>query len=362
VLLASASLEAGNGGIARVGRMTLRALVEAGYPVTALSFSDDVGVDVSGCPVSGVGGSKLRFVANHLAMLPRHDLAIYDHVGLAHGRGALWPAIRRPFCVWVHGNEIWEDLQRRHKKIIQAADLVLANSVYTLARFEVLHGPLPQARVCRLATESDATCSQDVELPANGSPPTVLMLGRLETDQPGKGHRELIDCWHQIVASIPTAELLIVGQGGGLDAFKARAAQSPARARIRFLGFVPDDEIERIWQRADVFAMPSRQEGFGIVYAEAMARRKAVLASIHDAGQETNMDGVTGFNISLDDPSQIVDRLTRLLLDNDLSQRMGQAGHTRWQEHFRYECFKRRFLDALACLNGPREQEMADGA
>ncbi len=346
LLFASATLEAGHGGIARVGRMSARALIEVGYDVSMLTYLDGDGIEISGRPARFSNGSKMRFALQHAAMLPQFSCTIYDHVGLSRGR---LPDLimRRPYCLWIHGEEIWEDLKPDHKKLVHAADLILVNSRYTLDRFAAMHGSLPRAQICWLSTETD-----DIEVnpPKAAGPPTVLMIGRIEKDEPGKGHQQLIECWQRIVERVPSAVLSIAGRGSGLAELKSLADRSSARAQIRFLGFVPEDQMDALWREADVFALPSRQEGFGIVYVEAMARGIPVIASIHDAGQEVNIDGQTGFNVSLPYNDQIVDRVTRLLLDRDLRSRMGQAGRERWQRNFQYASFRNRFLKAIGPL------------
>ena len=80
------------------------------------------------------------------------------------------------------------------------------------------------------------------------------------------------------------------------DLLRAQADASAAASNIEFTGFLPQGQIDALWSRAHVFAMPSRQEGFGLVYIEAMRRGLPVIASTQDAGQEINLHGVTGFN------------------------------------------------------------------
>jgi phosphatidylinositol alpha-1,6-mannosyltransferase len=134
--------------------------------------------------------------------------------------------------------------------------------------------------------------------------------------------------------------------GAGPDASRLRklAAESPAKESIEFRGFVPEEDMVALWRRAHVFAMPSRGEGFGLVYIEAMRYGVPVIASIHDAGQEVNVDGQTGYNVSLDRPGELGDRLVELLSSPSLARQMGAAGRARWHEHFRFSAFKRRFL------------------
>jgi phosphatidyl-myo-inositol dimannoside synthase len=89
--------------------------------------------------------------------------------------------------------------------------------------------------------------------------------------------------------------------------------------------------------------MPSRGEGFGLVYADAMRHGLPVIASSHDAGAEIVADGVTGFCVSLDVPAELSRRLCELLDAPRHAEAMGQAGQRRWQEHFRFSAFRDRF-------------------
>jgi phosphatidylinositol alpha-1,6-mannosyltransferase len=73
--------------------------------------------------------------------------------------------------------------------------------------------------------------------------------------------------------------------------------------------------------------MPSRGEGFGLIYIEAMRRGLPVIASVHDAAPEVNLDNVTGYNVDLDRPDELPDRITRLLGDPDHAAALGRAGH-----------------------------------
>ena len=61
---------------------------------------------------------------------------------------------------------------------------------------------------------------------------------------------------------------------------------------IEFRGFVPDEQIEDVWASATLFAMPGVMEGFGLVYIEAMRHGLPVIASVHDAAPEINLDGI----------------------------------------------------------------------
>jgi phosphatidylinositol alpha-1,6-mannosyltransferase len=173
------------------------------------------------------------------------------------------------------------------------------------------------------------------------------MLGRVDKNQFQKGHSEMIDSWGDVTSVVPHAQLVIAGGGSGLEYLRSMVQASPARNSIHVRGFVPEAEMERMWSQAHVFAMPSRREGFGLVYVEAMRHSLPVIASVHDAGREVNVDGKTGFNVNLDKRGELAERLISLLASPDMAHRMGQEGHRRWQEHFRFSAFRDRLNPLL---------------
>jgi phosphatidylinositol alpha-1,6-mannosyltransferase len=196
-------------------------------------------------------------------------------------------------------------------------------------------------RVCWLGTE------QDVAPPParRVGPPTVLVLGRLD-EGAYKGHGALIGAWPDVLAAVPDARLVIAGGGPALPTVRAAGSASPAAGHIQVRGFVPEEALPSLWERATVFAMPSRGEGFGLVYVEAMRRGLPVIASIHDAGHEVNLEGVTGYNVDLTRPGDLVERLVHLLTNESQATALGAAGRARWHEHFRLSAFRARLVEA----------------
>lgn len=335
--------EAGRGGIARVARMTARTLIEAGAPTELLALVDSAPQEVAGQNSKPLSGNKLCFAARcHAAALPT-DVFIYDAVGPARAHPFL-PGLRRPYGVWIHGVEVWDNLSSERKRALQGAAFVLVNSHFTLNRFQDLHFPLQNTHVCPLATESN---DAPVRTPAPDGPPTALLVGRSDKLNFRKGHKEVIAAWDLVTAQIPDAELLLVGGGDGMDLLHRAVAESPAREKIKILGFVPEQDIAALWARSHVFVQPSWKEGFGLVYIEAMRNSLPVIASIHDAGQEVNIDGETGFNVDLTEREDLAARMIALLSDREMSGRMGSAGFARWQSQFRFSAFQERLSQIL---------------
>jgi phosphatidylinositol alpha-1,6-mannosyltransferase len=247
----------------------------------------------------------------------------------------------------MHGTEVWDALRPSAHRALHRAARALVVSRNTLRRHEALYGPLPSACICPLATETDEPLPST---PRRNGPPSVLIVGRIDAAENYKGHDALIAAWPAVIAAVPDARLVIAGGGSGVAAVRSLASASPAASSIDIRGFVPDADLPALWRDASVFAMPSRGEGFGLVYIEAMRQGLPVIASIHDGAREVNVDGETGFNVDLDQPEQLTERVIALLSNPDLRDRMGTAGQQRWHEHFRLSCLRSRFLPLIEAL------------
>ncbi len=343
VFLGVESLRAGNGGICRVARLMARVLgefqAEGRIRMHALAFGDrevakDLPVDVKICSGSriGFGLSAMRhaWTASHF---------IYDSTSAAQVHAL--PFVRgRPSLMFIHGIEVWESAQPKYIAAARRMTSLLTNSAFTRTRAEEIHGGFARAELCWLATEGEEEPAPST--PYLERPPRVLIVGRLAQDR-YKGHHELIACWPQVVAKVPGATLQIVGTGVILDELRKLAEASSAREQIRFEGFVSEVDLERMYANARVFAMPSRGEGFGLVYIEAMRHRLPVIASIHDAAPEIVADGQTGFVVNLDRPEELPNRLIELLTQPEFAEKVGRAGHKRWVDQFRFDAFRQRF-------------------
>lgn len=345
ILIASESFSLERGGAARVGRLTAYHAAAEGWNARLLALGDQAPISDFGLPSHTVAGSRLKFVLDCWMGALSSTHFVYNHLGIAraHCRVA---QCHRPFAVWLHGFDAWgERMLGDYGRVARAADRLISVSDFTRRRGAERVPSVADAAVCWLATEEDDLPPQRRE---PHGPPTVLILSRIDSSEMQKGHVELIDAWPAVRQAVPDARLLIAGGGDGLGPLRTLAASSPAAAGIEFTGFVPQPAIAQVWSRAHVYAMPSRQEGFGLVYVEAMRQGVPVIASVHDAGQEVNVHGGTGYNVDLDRRGDLVEHLVGLLRDQSLARRMGDAGRARWREHFCRSAFLTRIRPILA--------------
>jgi phosphatidylinositol alpha-1,6-mannosyltransferase len=351
LFLAFDSLAAMNSGIARVARLitrTVSELVAVGeVEADGIVLGGSAEPPVQGIPFRTANGSRLSFVKAVSAATLTHDAFLYDGPGMARAHGWL-PFPRKPYLTWIHGIESWPGTA--HLKQVAAAKRateLVAITAFTRRRACELSPTAARATVCWLATETDEPPAR--ERNASNSP-RVTILSRIDIDS-YKGHSELIRCWPAVRAHVPNAVLTIAGSGPGLDQQKRLAAEMKLdSSAIEFLGFVPETALDDLWAKTTVFAMPSRGEGFGLVYIEAMRWGIPVIASIHDAGNEVNADGISGCNVNLDDPHDLPNRIVELLSNPDRARTMGAAGRERWWESFRYSAFRNRFVPIVRRL------------
>ena len=112
--------------------------------------------------------------------------------------------------------------------------------------------------------------------------------------------------------------------------------------RVDFLEDVSDDELAQIYRRCALFVLPSGQEGFGIVFLEAMRFSKPCIGGDAGGTPEVIDDDRTGYLVPFGEGEPLVAALDRLISDAELRERMGRAGRRRLLDHFMFDAFQRR--------------------
>jgi glycosyltransferase involved in cell wall biosynthesis len=133
------------------------------------------------------------------------------------------------------------------------------------------------------------------------------------------------------------ADLWIGGRGPLTESLRQQARDAGVADRVRFLGFIPDDELVAYYEACDIFCMPSteRAEQFGLVQLEAMHCGKPVVATRLGTGVEyVTQDGVTGLLVEPGKVEALAEALNRLLGDANLRARLGAAGRQRVEREF----------------------------
>jgi glycosyltransferase involved in cell wall biosynthesis len=173
--------------------------------------------------------------------------------------------------------------------------------------------------------------------------PVVLAVARM---YPRKRLEDLLTAAARLRARIPDLRVRIVGEGPESARLRRLHAELRLGETVAFLGEVSRRALAVEYMRARCFCLPTVQEGFGLVFAEAMAAGLPVVACRASAVPELVLDGRTGLLVSPRRPDELASALERVLMDEALRRSLGSEGRRR-VEALDLEPVARRFLEVL---------------
>jgi starch synthase len=204
--------------------------------------------------------------------------------------------------------------------------------------------PPDRVRAIYAGPNFDPASVEDGARPASGdAPPTVLFVGR---QFHRKGGDVLVESFRRVRNQLRDARLVIAGQPiGSVDG-----------EGIRCLGDLDKNSPEgwaalaAAYAEADVFALPTRFEPFGVAFVEAMHFGVPCIGPRAWAVPEIIVDGETGFTVPVDDVELLADRLVRVLSDRAMARRMGEAARRRAHSLFTWPLVVERMLSLMTPL------------
>jgi len=265
----------------------------------------------------------------------------------------------RPYAVFIHGVEAWRRLPRRSRWGLAGADRLLFNSEFTrhgFLRFNPWAVGIP-AQVVPLGLT--------LEVPAGAAPLTdvrppgfrVLIVGRMtkaeyyenfrDATDLYKGFKQLILAMGELARHVPEAQLWMAGDGDARRDLEQWLAGRPEEPLVSFLGRVSDARLDQLYREADVFALPSEGEGFGLVFVEAMAHGLPCVCVRAGAAPEVVLDGETGLVARPRDVADVADKLYVLAKNPGLRARLGRSARQRYETLYTAGAFENRIIDAL---------------
>ena len=368
---------AGIGGIQEAGRLTAAALHEIafhqGWGINLLSLNDSPGVQTlrtnAGPEVCfrGFERARLRFVMAALDRARRSSrdmplLVLAAHPYLA--RPAVWmkgisPRIRT--ITISHGVEVWEPLPRFRRRALLKTNLILCPSRDTERKLTEIQR-VPPSKIHRLPWPLNPDFFGMAEKPASlplpqGFPQgkVVLTVGRWAVSERYKGADVLIQATAQLRERIPRLHLVAVGEGDDLPRLRRLAADLGVGDRAHFLENLSREEVGACYANADVFSLPSSGEGFGLVFLEAMAFARPIVAAPCGGATDLVRDAVNGLLVPPNDPVQLAQALGQLLENETLRARLGKTGKDIVQREYQFDTFRSRLEEILKECNRSRD-------
>jgi phosphatidylinositol alpha-1,6-mannosyltransferase len=265
------------------------------------------------------------------------------HVGLLR----LLPFLRRTrarVVVMLNGIEVWRPFGLWMRRLLRRVDLFVSISRHTWEQFVRWHPEMAGRphEVMSLGLDFPAA-----EVPPPAPAPAALIVGRMMCSEDYKGHRELIGSWPRVRQRMPHAELWIAGSGDLQPQLEQLAAQLKVADGVRFLGRISEADKQDLLRRCRCLVMPSRGEGFGLAYLEAMRLGRPCLVSDCDAGREVVQPPQAGLAVDPGEPGTLADALVRLLGDGEEWQDWSRAGRRLYEAHFTARHYEERLVRTL---------------
>ncbi len=295
-------------------------------------------------------GERSAFVRRvlRLACQIQIDLLLVGHVNYA----PLGMLVRRlrprlRYGISAHGNDVWLRLSNFRRRALQKADFIMSVSEDTYLRAEQVNGHIEGRQYILPNALPWAEDSIVCDSSPKGTNLLMLSVGRLAADEGRKGVDTVIEAIPRIRVRVPNIRYVVIGEGSDLDRHRNLANRLGVAAHVNFLGSVDEATLRSYYKACDLFVLPSAQEGFGIVFLEAMHYKKPIIAANSGGTPEVVKDQETGMLVEYGNVEQLTAAIIALCTNQPERERMGAAGRRRLQENFTFDHFKRRLHEIV---------------
>lgn len=364
ILFLNLSAFALTGGIEKFNKCLLKALNESDYSMNVKSFSlYDLSSDKKYFPDDKYKGFRLKkisFVFKSLIEANKSDTIILGHINLAI-IGYLVKKIlpSKKVILITHGIEVWKPLKGIKKKILNQVDQFLAVSNYTAgklvkmqgvdeSRIKIFHNTLdPYFKLPEMFTKPEYLQTR-YNLKTNDF--VIVTLTRLSSTEKYKGYDSVLRCIPGLVSAIPNIKYIIAGKYDDSEKKRldAMIEDLDIQPYVVFTGFLKDEEIQDHYLLGDVFAMPSKGEGFGIVFIEAASCGLRVIAGNQDGSVDALQNGKLGTLVNPACDNELADAILNTYRNNHNYREENKKNlQAATQAYFGFDVFKNRLQEVL---------------
>lgn len=354
------------GGIEKFNKSFLKALSELGmeknWHVESYSLYD-THTDENYFPeklYSGFGRKKIKFVITSLLNARKFDKIIIGHINLSIV-GYLIKTIfpKKSLTLITHGIEVWSPLAGIKKTFINKTDKILAVSNFTKNKITAVQ-KIDGNRIAIFPNTIDSFFS----IPSQFITPDYLKkrynfnendfvlftLTRLSSAEKYKGYDVVLQCLPGLLEQIPTLKYIIGGKYDPVEKERVDALINELKVNnvVQFAGFIKDEEICDHYQVGDIFIMPSKGEGFGIVFIEAAICGSKIIAGNKDGSVDALQNGELGVLVDPSDKNEISKAILLLYQNKSFWQQQNKKNlQQQTLNHFGFPVYKKRLNEVL---------------
>jgi len=266
------------------------------------------------------------------------DLIYCGHLRMTILAWVISKLIKTPYLLQIFGIEAWQNSRSLPPFFVQKAGLVISISRFTKKKFQQWVHLEPQ-KVKILPPFVDAQRFQPGPKPQNlvkewglEGCQVMLTISRLDASERYKGHSLIINTMPALLKKNKNLRYVIAGSGSDEFFLKNLAKENNVDGQVLFIGQIDEMLKAELYRLSDVFIMPSKKEGFGIVFLEALASGVPVIAGNKDGSLDPLRDGEYGCLVDCDDRSEIQSAIEHCLT--------GATGRVKKATEFSFENFK----------------------
>ena len=304
----------------------------------------------------GFATSKFSFLLSVLRKGLQSDTILLSHVNLLPiGWLVKKVAPGKRLVLLAHGIEIWEPLSAFKKKMLQACDQIIAVSAFTQQKITEQQG-IARNKITVVNNCLDPLLqppTADKKNPAllhrygcSASDMVLLTLTRLAESERHKGYEKVITAMATLQQQdYNNIQYLIAGKYTETEKqyIEQFAQANGLKNNVHLTGFIPEQEMANFFGIADVYVMPSKKEGFGLIFTEAMYHGLPVIAGNADGSVDALANGKLGILVNPDSQEEITDAIKKILND----KKTFIPDNNFLLQQFGFESYKKRLLPLL---------------
>jgi len=330
------------GGIQKYNKNIVDFLIKENIRAICLSLNDEIKFKRNRLIFKGFKRNKIKFFIFSIFYSLKKKKIIIGHLNFSSL--ALFIKIFNPFSktfLILHGIECFKKLNIFKKSNLLFVNNFISVSNFTKNKFLENNKFLKNKKFFILPTYIEFKDKIDYEKLPKGK--IILSVCRLDKTEKYKGIDKVIKVMPDILKEFPDTYYIIVGDGDYRKNLEKIAEELNLKEKVIFKGFVSEEKLNFYYKNCDLFILPSKKEGFGIVFLEALSFGRIVIAGNKDGSKEALLNGEIGILIDPENVEEIKDKIIKVL-KKEIDERFFDENFLKNKvfENFSYEKFKER--------------------
>ncbi|MFI5158854.1 MAG: glycosyltransferase family 4 protein [Sphingobacteriales bacterium] len=311
----------------------------------------------------GFNANKSAFVIKAVKKGIKADVVILTHINLAFV-GLIIKKINPKTKVWLiaHGIEVWRPLSFLQNTFLKHCDKVICVSDFTKQQMigrhnisrdkcAILNNAIDPFMQLPTAFVKPQHLLNKYNLTLNN--PVIYTLTRLANSEQYKGHDQVIKLISRLKTKYPGIKYVLSGQYDAKEEIRIKTmiARDGIEEDVILTGFIDEKDIPAHFLLADVFVLPSKKEGFGIVFIEALACGLPVICGNADGSVDAIRNGELGRAVDADDLEELETAISNIL-ETSLSSKKRDSLQKKCLHYFNEDAYMNNLEELLMVVNG----------